>query len=387
MPELVTTATGLFRSSTDVFIVGAGPSGLACAIAAARRGFRVRIADSSQPPIDKACGEGLLPDTLRALDQLGLPPERVRHLGEPFYGIRFVGSHEDPGHPPVEARFPSGHGLGIRRTELHHLLVEYARALGVRFHWKTVVTRIADHRILTNQGLFSSRWIVGADGHQSRVRAMAGLAQPSACTPRIALRQHYAITPWSDLVEVHWADHLQAYVTPTSRQEICVAFIGSKKLTTSEEALDHFTSLHKRLRGATASSHPRGSVTSTRRLPRVSVHNIALLGDASGSVDAITGQGLSLAFRQALALGEAFERQDLGFYEAAHRKLTRAPSIMSHALLLMDRHPSARERAFKAFERRPGLFSNLLGLHLCDPPPHILGSHGLLASALGLLFA
>ncbi len=387
MLNLTTAATSSFYGSTDIFIVGAGPSGLACAIAASQRGFRVEVADSRKPPIDKACGEGLLPDTLAALDQLGLPLERIRHLGEPFYGIRFVRSPEDTGHSSVEARVPSGCGLGIRRTELHNMLVEHALALGVRFHWNTVVTRIAGDRILTNQALFHSRWIVGADGHQSRVRAMAGLAKFSSRPPRIALRQHYAITPWSDLVEVHWADHLQAYITPTSRQEICVAFIGSKKLTTTEEALDHFPSLRKRLAGAIASSHPRGSVTSTRRLRRVSIRNIALIGDASGSVDAITGQGLSLAFRQALALVAAFERHDLNFYEAAHAKLTRVPSIMSHALLLMDRYPFAAERAFKAFNHRPNLFSNLLNLHLGDSAPRILGSHGLLTSALDLLFA
>jgi 2-polyprenyl-6-methoxyphenol hydroxylase-like FAD-dependent oxidoreductase len=216
---------------------------------------------------------------------------------------------------------------------------------------------------------------------------MAGLANFSSRPPRIALRQHYAITPWTDLVEVHWAEHLQAYVTPISRQEICVAFIGSKKLATSEEALDHLPSLRKRLATAAASGHPRGSVTSTRRLRRVSVRNIALIGDASGSIDAITGHGLSLAFRQAIALVAALEREDLNFYEAAHAELTRIPSIMSRALLLMDRYPFAANRAFKAFEQRPHLFSDLLGLHLGDSTPRILGSHGLLNSALDLLFA
>ncbi|MGB8062426.1 MAG: FAD-binding protein, partial [Candidatus Sulfotelmatobacter sp.] len=49
-------------TSTDVFVIGGGPAGLAAAIAARKCGLRVIVADAAQPPIDKACGEGLMPD-------------------------------------------------------------------------------------------------------------------------------------------------------------------------------------------------------------------------------------------------------------------------------------------------------------------------------------
>ena len=58
--------------STDVFVIGGGPAGLAAAIAARQRGFRVIVADGMRPPIDKACGEGLMPDGLAALERLGI---------------------------------------------------------------------------------------------------------------------------------------------------------------------------------------------------------------------------------------------------------------------------------------------------------------------------
>ena len=57
-------------NSTDVFVIGGGPAGLAAAIAARQRGFDVLVADGAEPPIDKACGEGLLPDGLAALERL-----------------------------------------------------------------------------------------------------------------------------------------------------------------------------------------------------------------------------------------------------------------------------------------------------------------------------
>ena len=59
-------------NSTDVFVIGGGPAGLAAAIAARQRGLRVVVADGARPPIDKACGEALMPDAITALERLGI---------------------------------------------------------------------------------------------------------------------------------------------------------------------------------------------------------------------------------------------------------------------------------------------------------------------------
>ena len=74
---------------TDVFVVGGGPAGLAAAIASAQRGLRVIVADRAQPPIDKACGEGLMPDSLDVLARLGVSLEGCE-TGT-FHGIKFLG--------------------------------------------------------------------------------------------------------------------------------------------------------------------------------------------------------------------------------------------------------------------------------------------------------
>lgn len=60
------------QSTTDVFIVGGGPSGLAAAIAARQKGFDVTLADGAAPPIEKPCGEGMMPETITALRGLGI---------------------------------------------------------------------------------------------------------------------------------------------------------------------------------------------------------------------------------------------------------------------------------------------------------------------------
>src|ERR1700694_4539047 len=73
--------------STDVFVIGGGPAGLAAAIAARRRGFDVTVADCSVPPMDKACGEGVMPDGLGAPRLLGLDLDVDG--AQRFRGIRF----------------------------------------------------------------------------------------------------------------------------------------------------------------------------------------------------------------------------------------------------------------------------------------------------------
>jgi len=53
---------------SEILVIGGGPAGLAAAIAARKKGFEVHVADGAEPPIDKACGEGLMPNTLALLE-------------------------------------------------------------------------------------------------------------------------------------------------------------------------------------------------------------------------------------------------------------------------------------------------------------------------------
>ena len=75
-------------NQVDVLVIGGGPAGLAAAIAARQKGFRVTVADGAAPPIDKACGEGMMPESLAALKTLGV--SIAPHEGFRFRGIRFI---------------------------------------------------------------------------------------------------------------------------------------------------------------------------------------------------------------------------------------------------------------------------------------------------------
>lgn len=342
---------------TDVFVIGGGPAGIAAAVAARYRGLRVILADGNRPPIDKACGEGLMPDCIAAAGRIGL------HLpvdqGFRFRGIRFHGE----GHA-VASDFPHGFGLGLRRTALHRELAGQASRAGVELLWATPVTGIGANEVRLNGRSVSTRWIIGADGGGSLVRQWAGLDRFARNSRRFAYRRHFAAKPWTDFMEIHWGDARQIYVTPIAADEVCVALIARTSDVRLEEALRHFPLLASRLAGAEVSSIERGAVTATARLKAVMRGNVALVGDASGSVDAITGEGLCQAFQQSAALADALAAGDLSRYAKAHRRIAFRPSFMADVMLSMDRWPVIRRRALGIMEGRPRLFSRMLALHV-----------------------
>ena len=371
--------------STDVLIVGGGPAGLAAALALRQRGAAVTVADARKPPIDKACGEGLMPDSLRDLALLGV--ELTPDDGVAFRGIRFVNHEKDRDGEPREtdvatAEFPSGAGLdlglgvGLRRQALHARLVAQAEAAGVDLRWQSQVQLKQDGRVLVAGEVHSYGCLVGADGEGSQVRRWAGLERCKILSKRFGFRQHFRVDPsasWSPFVEVHWAASGQAYITPVGPDEVCVATISNNKYCRVETLLEELPQLRARLAGgAKTATVPRGaergSLTTTRRLSRVAVGCIALIGDASGSADAITGEGMGMAFRQALLLAECFEIGDLERYNRLHPEILRLPQTMAQVMLLMDRSAAFRNRALRMLAAEPAIFARMLGVHLGSEP-------------------
>lgn len=92
--------------------------------------------------------------------------------------------------------------------------------------------------------------------------------------------------------------------------------------------------------------------------------NVALVGDASGSVDAITGQGHCQAFLQSEALAGALMAGDLTRYAAQHRRIALRPAVMADMMLTMDRWPLVRRRALSAMAANPQSFGKLLAGHV-----------------------
>ena len=276
-----------------------------------------------------------------------------------------------------DASFPAGHGLGIRRTKLHHLMIERAAAAGVHLLWQTVVTGLHADGVWLGTNLVRARWIVGADGAHSRVRQWAGLDDYVHHQQRFAFRRHYRISPWTNCMELHWGSNCQLYVTPVAPDEICVAAISRDPHLRLDAALAKFPAVAARLAGLERTSTERGAVSATRKLRQVYRGRTALIGDASGGVDAITGEGLCLAFRQAILLSECFADGRLDPYQAGHRTLGRRPALMSWLMLTLESRDSFRQRVMQAFATQPRTFARMLALHVGAATPLTLAGIGL----------
>lgn len=358
----------------DILTVGAGPAGLAVAIRARQAGLDVLVVDrAAGPPLDKPCGEGLMPDAVARLDELGV---RLDGLGHSFHGIRYL-----DGDLVAEGRFPGGAtGLGLRRTWLHQAMVERALELGVRLAWGVKVTgfepdNLEGPAVLTAAGeVLRGRWLVAADGLRSALRAQAGLVRERVQArerQRFGVRRHFRVAPWTDVVEVYWAQEdsttrhaAEAYVTPVAADEIGVAFLWSGSAGGGFDALlPRFPELHERLRTALPTSRDLGCGPLLQEVREAHRGRLALVGDAGGYLDAITGEGLALAFHQAFALVEAILAGDLSAYGRAHRRIRRLPDWLTRAVLILDRRASWRRPVLRFLATHPAFFGRLLGVH------------------------
>ena len=356
--------------SPDAVVIGGGPAGLATAIALRRHGVGCLVVDHRSPPIDKACGEGLMPDALTALRDLDveLPP----WSGAPFVGIRFT-----DGRHTIDGTFPHGPGLGVRRVILHRALIEQAGRAGVVLRWGAAATLAGPGAVQVGPEVVRCRWVVGADGLRSEVRRRAGLDAARHHESRYAARRHYGRRPWSEFVEIHWSPQGQFYVTPVGPREVCVVFIARSPDARLDAALSGCPDLAARLAGVSVTSRSRGALSVTETLRRVVAPPVALVGDAAGSVDAITGDGLLLAFRQAHALAAAIAKGRLAPFARAHRRIMRRPLWMARLLLTMDRWPEFGRRALPALARTQTLFRELLAVHVgARPSATVLAAEG-----------
>ncbi|MGV8885771.1 MAG: NAD(P)/FAD-dependent oxidoreductase [Microbacteriaceae bacterium] len=319
-----------------VLIVGGGPVGLAASIEARLAGLDAVVIEPRASAIDKACGEGLMPGALPLLERLGVTP-----TGMPLRGVSYRSASQHADH-----LFAGGHGLGVRRTELQRCLAERAASLGVE-----VVTARVDHVIAHDTGVsvtlagasgnsseLRGDWLLGCDGLHSLVRRELGLERRVRGPRRFGLRQHFAVAPWSELIEVYWSRDVEAYVTPVSPDVTGIALLAPPG-TDFADAIAAIPELAQKLAGAAPASTLRGAGPFGQRAARPGRGRALLVGDASGYVDAITGEGLRLGFDQARAAVAAIAAGRPREYDREWRHVTRDFRVLTSGLVRVASGP------------------------------------------------
>jgi flavin-dependent dehydrogenase len=329
----------------DMLVAGAGPVGLATAIQAAQAGMSVAITDPRGGPIDKACGEGLMPSALAQLRSLGVNP-----IGHDLTGITYAAAD---GARWIRAGFPSTPGRGVHRLVLSSDLHRLADQLGVQ-RLERRINDIRQSDEFVDAAGVRARWLVGADGLHSSIRRLVGVEQAVRGPQRFGVRRHFEVPPWSSNVEVYWAEASEAYVTPLGPNLVGVAILGARGRS-FDERLNDFPALCDLLRGREGSA-ALGAGPFLQGTTRRVAGRVLLVGDASGYIDALTGEGIAIGLSQSRALVEALLSGRPDAYEAGWLSANRRARFLTSTLMKVTQRPSMRRHLLPAAQRFPALF-------------------------------
>ena len=334
-------------TDVDVLVVGGGPVGLASAIEARLAGLTVALVEPRDGDVDKACGEGLMPGALPLLARLGVDPD-----GMPLRGVSYRTETRRADH-----LFRSGEGRGVRRTTLHRALADRATELGITRVAARVEAVLQTNSTVTAAGL-TARYLLAGDGLHSSVRRQVGLERAVRGSRRFGLRRHFAVAPWNDLIEVHWTREAEVYITPIAPGLTGVAVLGPPR-TDFDTAVAAVPELAERLAGVDAVTEVRGAGPFRQRAKARTAGRVLLVGDASGYVDAITGEGLRLGFEQAAVAVAAVADDTPTRYEREWRRVTRDFRVLTHGLVAAAGSP-LRGGIVPAASALPGLYGAIV---------------------------
>lgn len=357
----------------DIAVVGAGPAGAAAALFAARSGRRVMVCDRARFPRDKACGEGLMPPGRRILANLGVESEVIRTGAPPIHGV-VIGLAA----ATVTSAFPNGEtGLGVRRLRFDAVLVERLSAdPGIEFLPEVAVERVERGSgvisLVTSVGEVRAGSVVVADGLRSGLRRQLRWTRGPHGPHRYGVVGHwrgpFPTDPW---IRLTVEPGFESYRAPVGPQEHLVALLCDRV-----QMATIGSDLAGQYRARVLAAHPDlqeadldGPISAIGPFrygaSTVAQDGIFLVGDASGFVDPITGEGLASGLLQAQAFVRALDHpRPEPEYRRLHRRITRDPRRLTTLVLYLVGSPSRAARAMRGLRRRPAALTTLLGVNL-----------------------
>ncbi|TFV53745.1 geranylgeranyl reductase family protein [Blastococcus sp. TF02A-35] len=351
----------------DVVVVGAGPAGAACALAARRAdpAARVLLLDRADFPRDKVCGDGIAPEALDVLAGLGVDPAAVT-AGYPAV-------------PRLRLRSPRGTTVEraterpshvVPRAVLDARLVAAAQDAGaaLRRHLVRQVTVRPDR--VEVDGALSAGVLVGADGAESVVRRALRAPRNRDDQLAVAIRGYAPVPPGQDGVQViltteqRWPAYAWSFPLGDGRANVGYGELVSGGATRAG-LLD---GLQRLLPGVAADDLRAHRLPLSTGRPRQPDGRVLLAGDAASLINPLTGEGIFYAVLSGAMAGQAaVAGADAG---AAHRAaLTRRLGRHlrhSSAASALSRWPLLMDAVFRGAAADQRVFDDVVALGLAD---------------------
>ncbi len=320
----------------DVICVGGGIAGAATAARLAREGRRVLVLDRAHFPREKACGEGIMPYGMAALERLGFEPP----AGMPVRGLVFR-----TGDARLELPFPGRAGLAVRRLALDAALLRHAASSGAEV-LRAAVRGVGPGRVTTDRGAFTAKALVGADGvHSVFHRDFAVPVRRDGS--RVGFSTHLAgLEALRDRVEILVFAGGELYVAAVEEDVVLTALLVERRLGLRAEGVPAFlrSVLGARFRRARLVSPVLGAAPLATRVARSTGPGWLLVGDSAGRIDPASGQGMSMALvtaeYAATAIGRFLDHgEPLAAYSRMETAARRPAERLTRLLLGAARRP------------------------------------------------
>ncbi len=332
----------------DIVISGGGSAGMSAAIKARLNGLSVAVIDSAGELYDKPCGEGLMPDGIDALKSLG-----VDYL-EKFMKLKGISYHFPSGSIQYAVFGRGREAIGLRRNALRPALWARAKELGVDIVKKGVCNFEVCKDFVVVEGIKAKWWII-AEGLKSKNVSTLKMNGEKSKFLRFGVRQHFSIKPWSEFVEVYWGKGCEAYVTPVSNDTINIAILSNEGKPILEH-LQQFPELINRLKKSEVVSKPAGAGPLYRRTLRRKKGRILLAGDSAGFVDAMTGEGNTLAILTGIACADLIAKNRAILYPFMWWKIVWRYWLLTKTALFLVGTNQLRDKVIRFLEKHPVVF-------------------------------
>ena len=300
------------NKETEFLIIGAGPAGLIVGIQLAKLGIKAQIVDRNKQQVRPLCGEYLSPEGVNYIKRMGLDDclDGFNHLlGMTIFsagGIRVCTSFPE-----------NSYGLSLNRETFQTRLSKKFESLGGIIHYDNNLEDILTHdngfEVITSKLKINTKYLIGADGRTSKLARILQFKTDFPGHKKVAIHCYLkSKKPLSPLGQMHILPN-GSYVgiNPIVQEEVNFSMVTDQqaiKAAGSPRELVNFwiresSFLSEQFYPLTM-EEIKTVVPITRKSIEIRKGNAVLIGDASGFIDPLTGEGITTAVKTAFMLCE-----------------------------------------------------------------------------------